>query len=145
MVDFGIAKAMSESPQDALTRSGLVIGTPEYMSPEQLLGDPVDARADVYSLGCILYQMLTGVPAFAADTREQMIRRRLHEAAAAHSRGHARASGPARYVDRPHAGAVGRGSRRERGRCARRARIRRWCSRAGRERPPDHAPGLSSS
>ena len=80
VVDFGIAKALTEAPQDALTRSGLVIGTPEYMSPEQLLGDPVDARADIYSLGCILYQMLTGAPAFAADTREQMIRRRLHEA-----------------------------------------------------------------
>ena len=79
VVDFGIAKAMSDMPQDALTRSGLVIGTPEYMSPEQLIGDPVDARADVYSLGCILYQMLTGAPAFAADTRELMIRRRLHE------------------------------------------------------------------
>jgi serine/threonine-protein kinase len=59
VVDFGIAKALSETPQDALTRSGLVIGTPEYMSPEQLLGDPVDARADIYSLGCIVYQMLT--------------------------------------------------------------------------------------
>lgn len=81
VVDFGIAKAVTDSPQDALTRSGLVIGTPEYMSPEQLLGDPVDARADIYSLGCILYQMLTGVPAFAAESREQMIRRRLHEAA----------------------------------------------------------------
>jgi serine/threonine-protein kinase len=80
VVDFGIAKALSEAPQDALTRSGLVIGTPEYMSPEQLLGDPVDARADIYSLGCILYQMLTGSAAFAGDTREQMIRRRLHEA-----------------------------------------------------------------
>ena len=80
VVDFGIAKALSESPQDALTRSGLVIGTPEYMSPEQLLGDPVDARADIYSLGCIVYQMLTGSAAFAGDTREQMIRRRLHEA-----------------------------------------------------------------
>ena len=79
VVDFGIAKALTEAPQDALTRSGLVIGTPEYMSPEQLLGDPVDARADIYSLGCILYQMLTGTPAFSADTREQMIRRRLHE------------------------------------------------------------------
>jgi serine/threonine protein kinase len=79
VVDFGIAKALSESPQDALTRSGLVIGTPEYMSPEQLLGDPVDARADIYSLGCIVYQMLTGAQAFAGDTREQMIRRRLHE------------------------------------------------------------------
>ena len=80
VVDFGIAKALSEAPQDALTRSGLVIGTPEYMSPEQLLGDPVDARADIYSLGCIVYQMLTGSAAFAGDTREQMIRRRLHEA-----------------------------------------------------------------
>src|SRR5689334_265649 len=80
VVDFGIAKALSEAPQDALTRSGLVIGTPEYMSPEQLLGDPVDARADIYSLGCIVYQMLTGAAAFAGDTREQMIRRRLHEA-----------------------------------------------------------------
>jgi serine/threonine-protein kinase len=79
VVDFGIAKAMTEAPQDALTRSGLVIGTPEYMSPEQLLGDPVNARTDIYSLGCILYQMLTGAPAFAAETREQMIRRRLHE------------------------------------------------------------------
>jgi len=79
VVDFGIAKAIAESPQDALTRSGLVIGTPEYMSPEQLLGDPVDARADIYSLGCILYQMITGTQAFSADTREQMIRRRLHE------------------------------------------------------------------
>jgi eukaryotic-like serine/threonine-protein kinase len=80
VVDFGIAKALSDAPQDALTRSGLVIGTPEYMSPEQLLGDPVDARADIYSLGCILYQMLTGVQPFAAESREQMIRRRLHEA-----------------------------------------------------------------
>jgi serine/threonine protein kinase len=79
VVDFGIAKALSDSPKDALTRSGLVIGTPEYMSPEQLLGDPVDQRTDIYALGCILYQMLTGVQAFAADTREQMIRRRLHE------------------------------------------------------------------
>ncbi len=81
VVDFGIAKAITDSPQDALTKSGLVIGTPEYMSPEQLLGDPVDARTDVYALGCILFQCLTGNAAFAADTREQMIRRRLHEPA----------------------------------------------------------------
>jgi serine/threonine-protein kinase len=81
VVDFGIAKAVNDSKEDALTKSGLVIGTPEYMSPEQLLGDPVDARTDVYALGCILFQSLTGNAAFAADTREQMIRRRLHEPA----------------------------------------------------------------
>jgi serine/threonine protein kinase len=79
VVDFGIAKALQDAPSEALTRTGLVIGTPEYMSPEQLLGDPVDVRSDLYSLGCILYQMLTGAPAFDASTREQMITRRLTE------------------------------------------------------------------
>ncbi|HKO15330.1 MAG TPA: serine/threonine-protein kinase [Gemmatimonadaceae bacterium] len=81
VVDFGIAKALEEGPQESLTKTGLVIGTPEYMSPEQLLGDPVDARSDIYSLGCILFQMLTGRRAFDEPTREQMIKRRLTEKA----------------------------------------------------------------
>src|SRR5215207_5261841 len=79
VVDFGIAKAMQEGAGDALTRTGLVIGTPEFMSPEQLLGDPIDARSDLYALGCILHLMLTAAPAFDAPTREQMIKRRLSE------------------------------------------------------------------
>jgi serine/threonine protein kinase len=79
IVDFGIAKVTLETPQEGLTRTGFVIGTPEFMSPEQLLGDPVDARSDIYSLGCILYMMITGEPTFAASTREQMIKRRLSE------------------------------------------------------------------
>ncbi|HEV7990228.1 MAG TPA: serine/threonine-protein kinase [Gemmatimonadaceae bacterium] len=79
VVDFGIAKAMQEGAGEALTRTGLVIGTPEFMSPEQLLGDPVDARSDLYALGCILHLMLTAAPAFEAPTREQMIKRRLSE------------------------------------------------------------------
>ena len=79
VVDFGIAKAMQESVGEALTRTGLVIGTPEFMSPEQLLGDPIDARSDLYALGCIMHLMLTAVPPFEAPTREQMIKRRLAE------------------------------------------------------------------
>jgi len=81
VVDFGIAKAIEEGPNESLTRTGLVIGTPEYMSPEQLLGDPVDSRSDIYSLGCIVYQMLTGRRSFDEPTREQMIKRRLTEKA----------------------------------------------------------------
>ncbi len=79
VVDFGIAKAMQETAGESLTRTGLVIGTPEFMSPEQLLGDPIDARSDLYALGCILHLMLTASPPFAAPTREQMIKRRLTE------------------------------------------------------------------
>jgi serine/threonine protein kinase len=79
VVDFGIAKAVQDTTGEALTRTGLVIGTPEFMSPEQLLGDPIDARSDLYALGCILHLMLTATPPFAASTREQMIKRRLTE------------------------------------------------------------------
>jgi serine/threonine protein kinase len=73
VVDFGIAKAMQETVGEALTRTGLVIGTPEFMSPEQLLGDPIDARSDLYALGCIMHLMLTAVPPFEAPTREQAL------------------------------------------------------------------------
>ncbi|MDQ6635649.1 MAG: serine/threonine protein kinase [Gemmatimonadota bacterium] len=79
VVDFGIAKVVKENASDALTRTGLVIGTPEFMSPEQLLGDPIDARSDLYALGCIVHLMLTASPPFSASTREQMIKRRLTE------------------------------------------------------------------
>ncbi len=78
VVDFGIARATAEE-QQRLTRTGLVLGTPEYMSPEQLIGDPVDARSDIYALGCILYEMLTGDHAFGGTTA-QVITRRLTEA-----------------------------------------------------------------
>jgi len=70
---------VQDNTTESLTRTGLVIGTPEFMSPEQLLGDPVDARSDLYALGCILHLMLTATPPFAASTREQMIKRRLAE------------------------------------------------------------------
>ena len=66
VLDFGVAKLLDEAPE--LTAEGFTVGTPQYMAPEQLRGDPVDARADVYSLGCVLYEMLNGEPPFVGPT-----------------------------------------------------------------------------
>ena len=66
VLDFGIAKVAAPDSK-ALTRVGMVFGTPTYMSPEQAMGRTVDARTDLYSLGIVLYEMLTGVPPFDAD------------------------------------------------------------------------------
>ena len=79
VVDFGIAKA-TQGGRQTVTRTGYVVGTPAYMSPEQILGDPLDGRSDLYSLGCILYEMLTGQRAFTSSSGEVSIRRRLTEA-----------------------------------------------------------------
>jgi serine/threonine-protein kinase len=65
VTDFGIAKAAGT---DDLTRTGTVIGTARYLAPEQVNGESVDARADVYALGLVLYEMLTGKPPFGGDT-----------------------------------------------------------------------------
>ena len=75
VVDFGIAKATSGDDQK-VTRTGLAIGTPEYMSPEQLSGDSLDNRTDIYSLGLVAFNMLTGqLPFPAVSSREAMIAR----------------------------------------------------------------------
>ena len=65
LADFGIAKLVTE---EDLTRTGEVFGTPLYMSPEQCLGSKVDNRSDIYSLGCVLYEALTGAPPFHAQS-----------------------------------------------------------------------------
>ncbi len=69
VADFGIARAVCQACGDNLTIAGIPIGTPGYMSPEQATGaDIVDARSDIYSLACVLYEMLTGRRPFAGDT-----------------------------------------------------------------------------
>jgi serine/threonine-protein kinase len=65
VIDFGIALAPHLR---GLTATGLIMGTPEYMAPEQIRGEEVDARTDLYAMGCILYYLLTGAPPFRADT-----------------------------------------------------------------------------
>ena len=78
VVDFGIAKAVGAESQ-RVTRTGYVVGTPEYMSPEQLSGDPVDARSDVYSLGLVAFTMLTGTLPFPSETAQESMIMRLTE------------------------------------------------------------------
>jgi eukaryotic-like serine/threonine-protein kinase len=65
VTDFGIARSLES---DGLTKTGRVLGTTDYVSPEQAMGHEVDARSDVYSLGVLLYEMLTGHPPFTAET-----------------------------------------------------------------------------
>ncbi len=75
VVDFGIAKASSSDAQK-VTKTGLVVGTPEYMSPEQLAGDTLDGRSDVYSLALVAFNALTGKLPFPSETvQEAMIMR----------------------------------------------------------------------
>ncbi len=74
VMDFGVASVSLEGPEDVkLTRAGAVYGTPAYMAPEQVTGDGVDARSDLYALGVLLHECLTGKLPFKANTATQMM------------------------------------------------------------------------
>ena len=79
VADFGIARAMTLTAGSRLTETGLVVGTPQYMSPEQALGQPVDARTDVYALACLAYEMLAGEPPFSGATAPAILTRQLND------------------------------------------------------------------
>ncbi len=80
VLDFGIAKVISENEKDnGMTKTGIVLGTPYYMAPEQALAAEIDARTEVYSLGVMLYEMLTGTVPFKADNPMQVMMLHLKE------------------------------------------------------------------
>ena len=79
VADFGIALALSESGADRLTETGLSLGTPAYMSPEQATASRVDGRSDQYSLACVLFELLAGEPPYGGPTAQAIIAKRLHE------------------------------------------------------------------
>ena len=108
LVDFGIAKP-TKGTGNTLTKTGFVLGTPAYMSPEQICADKLDGRTDLYSLGCVLYEMLIGVTPWADDSIEAVMMRRLTEPPASSQRrsGHPRS---ARRRGRTFARTCGRGS-----------------------------------
>ncbi len=83
VMDFGIARLAEHrsDPRQALTAAGVVVGTPQYMAPEQLFAEPVDGRADLYATGAVLFECVTGRPVFEAPSLVALLARHLEDAA----------------------------------------------------------------
>ncbi len=81
VVDFGIAKVLNEQPDgiQSQTQTGEILGSPLYMSPEQCTGNSLDTRSDIYSIGCVMYEALTGKPPLAGDNTVQTILKHVNE------------------------------------------------------------------
>jgi serine/threonine protein kinase len=81
VMDFGIARLAEHrsDPGQALTAAGVVVGTPQYMAPEQLFGDAVDGRADLYATGAVLFECVTGRPVFEAPSLVALLARHLED------------------------------------------------------------------
>ncbi|WP_436777354.1 serine/threonine-protein kinase [Yinghuangia sp. YIM S09857] len=85
VLDFGIAHLLADTVP-RLTATGRIVGTPAYMSPEQAMGEPVDGRADQYSVGCVLFELLCGRPPFTGDSAFSVLNQHLTRPASAPSR-----------------------------------------------------------
>ncbi|WP_371480426.1 protein kinase [Kitasatospora sp. NBC_00315] len=79
VMDFGIARALTGAAS-TMTQTGMVMGTPQYLSPEQALGKPVDHRSDLYAAGCMLYELLTLRPPFTGDTPLSVVYQHVQDA-----------------------------------------------------------------
>lgn len=79
VIDFGLAKLLDASPGQRLTRTGEVVGDPRYMSPEQCIGKPLDERTDIYSFGCLMYELLSGKIPFDADNAVAIMRKHIEQ------------------------------------------------------------------
>ncbi len=79
ITDFGIALAVTSAGGDRLTETGLTVGTPHYMSPEQAAGENIDARSDIYSLAVMLYEMLVGEPPYTGRTAQVILAKRIKD------------------------------------------------------------------
>ena len=77
VMDFGIARLAKR--QSGMTEQGMVVGTPEYMAPEQLMGEEIDARADIYAAGAVIYECLTGTPPLTAENQFALVAKLLEE------------------------------------------------------------------
>jgi serine/threonine-protein kinase len=79
VMDFGIARLATRPQESGMTQAGAIVGTPEYMAPEQVMGEAVDHRVDLYAMGAVLYECVTGRTPLTADTPYQLIARLLEE------------------------------------------------------------------
>jgi TolB-like protein len=79
VADFGVARALEAGGGGGLTHTGLAVGTPAYMSPEQASAEPVDGRSDIYALGCVVYEMLAGEPPYTGPTAQAIVAKQLSD------------------------------------------------------------------
>jgi len=82
VLDFGLSKSLGREAMSKITHSDALLGTPLYMAPEQIAGQATDQRVDLYALGCMLHEMVSGTPAFGAATIDRVLSNHLYELAA---------------------------------------------------------------